>query len=129
MLFAKIHGAIVTCADVDYEGSLTVPPELLSAAGLRPCEAIQVWNVTRGTRLETYTIEGLPGSSDVCANGAAAHQIHPGDKIIMAAFAWIPEHQIAEHQPRLVFLDESNQITHTGPEIAGPRDRTAAEGC
>lgn len=123
LLSAKIHRATVTGADRDYEGSMTIPPELLEASGIIPYEAIQVWNVTRGSRLETYAIEGRPGSSDICANGAAAHLIYPGDRVILAAFAMYSEEEAKTHRPRLVFVDENNQITHTGPEIAGPERR------
>ncbi len=126
MLSAKIHRATVTAADVDYEGSFTVPPHLLRAAGIQPYEAIDVWNVTRGTRLQTYAIRGEPGSSDVCANGAAAHLIHPGDRVILATFTYVPEDAIASHRPRLVFVDDRNQIVHHGPEIAGPQRRVAS---
>ena len=126
MLSAKIHRATVTAADVDYEGSFTVPPHLLRAAGIEPYEAIDVWNVTRGTRLQTYAIRGEPGSSDVCANGAAAHLIHPGDRVILATFAYVPEDAIASHRPRLVFVDDRNRIVHHGPEIPGPQRRIAS---
>lgn len=129
LLSAKIHRATVTAADVDYEGSVTVPPELLEAAGIAPYESVQIWNTTRGTRLETYAIAGLPGSNDVCANGAAAHLIRPGDRIILAAFAFVPTEAIADHRPKLIFVDEANRITHAGPEIAGPLRRESAKGC
>ena len=125
LLSAKIHRATVTAADLAYEGSLTVPPELLQAAGIVPYESLHVWNVTRGTRLETYAIAGKPGSSDVCANGAAAHLIFPGDQVILASFAYVPADQAAEHRPRLVFVDHQNRITHEGPEVAGPQRRAA----
>lgn len=121
LLAAKIHRATVTAADVNYEGSLTVPPELLAAAGIVAYEALHVWNVTRGSRLETYAIEGLPGSHDICANGAAAHLIRPGDHVILAAFTLVPENETKSHQPRLIFVNERNEISHTGPEIPGPR--------
>ena len=129
MLSAKIHRATVTAADVDYEGSLTVPPELLDAAGIEPYEAIHVWNVTRGTRLETYAIRGLPQSHDVCANGAAAHLVQPGDLVILATYTFVPINETTRHQPRLIFVNESNQVTHTGPELPGPCRRVAADGC
>ena len=61
LLLAKIHGATVTAADLEYEGSLTLPPELLRASGIVPYESLHVWNVTRGSRLETYAIEGRAG--------------------------------------------------------------------
>ncbi len=123
MLAAKIHRATVTGADVNYEGSITIPPELLEAAGMVPYEAVNVWNVTRGTRLETYTILGESGSHDICANGAAAHLIHPGDHVILATYSFVPEDRVADHQPRIVFVDHQNRITHIGPEVAGPQCR------
>lgn len=123
MLSAKIHRATVTQADVDYEGSITIPPDLLSASGIHPYEAVCVWNVNRGTRLETYAITGLPGSRDICANGAAAHLIQPGDRVIIASYSFVPEDKIGEHRPRLIFVDEQNRIAHRGPEIAGPQRR------
>lgn len=123
MLAAKIHRATVTAADVDYEGSVTIPPELLAAAGIHPFEAVHIWNVTRGTRLETYAITGLAGSQDICANGAAAHLVHPGDQIILATYTFVAEDQLAAHRPKVVFVDERNRITHRGPEVAGPERR------
>lgn len=128
LLAGKIHRATVTAADVNYEGSLTVPPELLSAAGIAPYEAIQVWNTSRGTRLETYAIAGVSGSSQICANGAAAHLVRPGDVIILASFAFVPQERVEQHCPKLVFVDEANRIVHSGPEIPGPQHRSAGKG-
>ncbi len=129
LLSAKIHRATVTAADVDYEGSVTIPPELLEAAGIHPYESIHVWNITRGTRLETYAIAGVPGSSDICANGAAAHRIRPGDRVILATYAFVPADELPHHRPRLIFVNESNQIIHGGPEVPGPQHRISAKGC
>ncbi len=129
LLSAKIHRATVTGADVDYEGSVTIPPELLEAAGIHAYESVHIWNITRGTRLETYAIAGLVGSNDICANGAAAHLIRPGDKVILATYVFVPEDKVHSHRPRLIFVNESNQITHAGPELPGPQRRSAARGC
>lgn len=131
MLWSKIHRATVTGADVDYEGSLTIPPDLLQAASIVPYEVVQVWNVTRGTRLQTYAIEGLPGARDICANGAAAHKVRPGDKIIIAAFVWMEDSEIDVHEPKLVFVDAENSIARIGPEVPGPSVRGVREreGC
>ncbi|MCD0458078.1 aspartate 1-decarboxylase [Roseiconus lacunae] len=123
MLSAKIHRATITGADLDYEGSITIPPDLLDASGIVPYESVYVWNVTRGTRLETYAITGEPGTRDICANGAAAHLIHPGDKVIIASYAFVPEEQVKTHRPRLVFVDDQNRIAHLGPEVPGPKRR------
>ncbi len=124
LLSAKIHRLTVTGADVAYEGSFTLPPELMDAANMFPYESLHVWNVTRGTRLETYAIRGQPASSDVCANGAAAHLIFPGDKVIVATYAMVDEAAAADHKPRLIFVDQKNRITHTGPEVPGPLRRS-----
>ena len=124
-LRSKIHRATVTQADLDYEGSLTLPPHLLRAADLEPYEAVQVWNVTRGTRLETYTIEGEEGTPHICANGAAAHLIRPDDLIIVAAFSFVPAGAGEEMtiDPKVVFVDSNNEIVRVGKELPGPRRR------
>jgi aspartate 1-decarboxylase len=124
-LRAKIHRATVTQADLDYEGSLTLPPDLMRAADIAPYEAVHVWNVTSGTRVETYAIEGVEGARDICANGAAAHAIRPGDVIIIATFSFIVASTVdaVPHEPRVVFVDGENKILRVGQEIAGPRRR------
>lgn len=127
-LRSKIHRATVTQADLDYEGSLTLPPNLMRAADMLPYEAVQVWNVTRGSRLETYAIVGEEGSFDICANGAAAHLIRPGDVIIVATFAFVPqaEQLTAVVEPRVVFVNSRNQMLRVGQEVPGPRRRGLA---
>ncbi|MDF1683253.1 MAG: aspartate 1-decarboxylase [Legionellaceae bacterium] len=118
MLKSKIHRARVTHADLNYEGSITLSPELLEAADLLPNEAVHIWNVTAGTRFETYTIEGKPGSSAVCVNGAAARLVAPGDLIIIASFIHIPNAECRAFKQSIVFVDEHNQIRETRPEVA-----------
>lgn len=116
MLKSKIHRARVTHADLNYEGSITLSPLLLEAADLLPAEAVWVWNVTAGTRFETYTIEGKPGSNAVCVNGAAARLVSPGDLIIIASFIQIPDVDCRTFKQRIVFVDEYNQISEVRPE-------------
>lgn len=125
MLRAKIHRAFVTQAAVDYEGSITIPPELLQASDIRPYEAVSVWNVTSGSRFETYAIAGLPNSADICVNGAAAHLVTPGDRIIIAAFVDMPEEKIPQHKPKLIFVDKNNKDFREEEEIPGPLRRMA----
>jgi len=127
MLRAKIHRARVTEANLHYEGSLTIPPDLLAHAGIVEYEAVNVWNVSRGTRFETYAITGVEGARDICVNGAAAHLASPGDIIIIASFAEVPESIVPEFKPTIVFVDEENRVTETGKEIPGPR--THIRGC
>ena len=89
-------------------------------ADIKEYEAISVWNVTRGSRLETYAIEGSnPG--EICANGAAAHLIKPGDLVIIASFWELAEEEIVNYRPRLVFVDAQNSIIPSRSEIPGPQ--------
>jgi aspartate 1-decarboxylase len=127
MLKAKIHRATVTDADLNYEGSLTIPPELLEQADIKEHEAIQVWNVTRGTRFETYAMTGIRGSGEICVNGAAAHLAGPGDLVIIAAFANVPESLVDEFRPVVVFVDEKNRPVRSAFEVPGPHRKP--NGC
>ena len=120
MLRAKIHRATVTQANVDYEGSITIDRRLMDATDLLPNEAVCVWNVTSGTRLETYAVEGPADSGVVCVNGAAAHLVRPGDVVIIAAYAWMDEAAARRHEPTVAFVDDHNRIKHTRAEVPGP---------
>jgi aspartate 1-decarboxylase len=117
MLKSKIHRACVTHADLEYEGSITISPELLRAADILPYEAVNIWNVTAGTRFETYAIEGAPNSTDICVNGAAAHLVTPGDIVIIASFVQLAEERCQYIEPTVVFVDEHNRIKELRPEI------------
>ncbi len=108
-LRAKIHNATVTEADIEYVGSLTLDRDLMDAADLRPFERVDVYNVTGGERFSTYIIEGPRASGKVCINGAAAHRARPGDRIIIAAYCRLQEHEFASFVPRLVFVDQKNR--------------------
>ncbi len=121
---SKIHRATVTHADLDYEGSVTLDADLMRAADILPYEQVAIWNVTRGSRLETYALEGPAGSGVVCVNGAAAHHNRPGDLVIIATFAEMEEAEARAHQPTVVLVDEQNRIKDAGAaEIAGPQRR------
>jgi aspartate 1-decarboxylase len=110
MFKSKIHRATVTHADLDYEGSVTIDADLLHAADILPYERVNIWNVTRGTRIETYALEGPSGSGVVCVNGAAAHQNRPGDLVIIATFAEYDEAELERHAPKVVLVDAKNRI-------------------
>jgi aspartate 1-decarboxylase len=116
MLLAKIHGARVTEANVDYEGSITIPSDILDVCGLLPSEAVSVWNVTSGTRFETYILEGMAHSKEYHVNGAAAHLVTPGDTIIIAAFGHMPLDQAQKHTPTVVFLNTRNELARSAAE-------------
>ncbi len=123
---SKIHRATVTHADLDYEGSVTIDEDLMDAAGIWNYEAVHVWNITRGTRLETYAIKGPRGSGVVCINGAAAHLNKPGDRVILATFAELEESEARTHDPTVVIVDDANKIVATVSEVAGPARRVMA---
>jgi aspartate 1-decarboxylase len=110
MCKSKIHGAIVTEANLHYMGSLTIDRALMDAANIAPYEWLHVVNVTTGARFETYAIDGQPGSGIIGLNGAAARLGHPGDKLIIMCAASLDEKEIADFRPRLVFVDEQNRI-------------------
>lgn len=117
MLKSKIHRATVTETHLDYEGSLTVDSDLLEAADILPYEQIHVWDVTNGQRLITYALPGEAGSGVVCVNGAGAHLIRPGDKIIIATYAEMKNKAARRHQPVVVLVDDNNRIRE--PEKSG----------
>lgn len=108
ILKSKIHGARVTGKDVSYEGSLTIDPELMEAAGLLPYEKVEIYNITNGERFTTYLICGKRGSREVILNGAAARKGEKGDMIIIAAFAQVEEKAAPQFRPTIVILDEDN---------------------
>jgi aspartate 1-decarboxylase len=126
-LKSKIHRATVTHADLEYEGSVTVDEDLLEAAGVWEYEAVHVWNITRGTRLQTYALRGARGSGVVCINGAAAHLNKPGDVVILASFAELEESEARAFRPTVVLVNGDNRIVARDTlEVAGPARRVMA---
>ena len=110
MFKSKIHRATVTEANIDYEGSLTIDQDLMDAADMLPWEEVHVWDIDNGARLVTYILAGPRGTGTICINGAAAHLVKPGHKVILATFAQMEEEQARTHQPRVVLVDEANRI-------------------
>lgn len=120
MFLGKIHRATVTHADLDYEGSVTIDKDLLDAAGMLDHEEIHVLNVTRGSRLVTYTLPGPRGSGVICINGAAAHLNKPGDLVILATYGEMEDEEARAHVPKVVFVDGKNRIAQIDAERPGP---------
>lgn len=111
MLKSKIHRATVTGSDLHYVGSITIDPDLLEAADIRPHEQVHVVDVDNGQRLVTYTILGERGSGDMQLNGAAARLVHVGDTIIVISYADYTEAELADYQPKVVHVAAgTNQI-------------------
>ncbi len=113
MLKGKIHRAVVTQAELNYVGSITVDTELLDAAGILEYEKVQIVDVENGNRFETYTIAGEPGSGMICLNGAAARQVQLGDHVIIMAYCDVTPGEAKEHKPHVVFVDEKNAVVKT----------------
>lgn len=111
MLKGKIHRATVRQAELDYVGSITVDPELMEAAGILEYEKVAIVDINNGSRFETYTIAGEPGSGMICLNGAAARCVSQGDKIIIMCYAEMTPEEAKEHKPKVVFVDDNNKIT------------------
>ena len=111
MLQGKIHRAIVTQAEKDYIGSITVDADLMEAAGMQEYQQVQVANIDNGARLVTYLIAGKPGSGVICLNGAAAHCAKARDKVIIMSYIQMKPEQAKTYRPKVVFVDEENRIT------------------
>ena len=118
MFHAKIHRATVTQADLHYVGSVTVDQDLLDTAGILPGELVSIVDVTNGARLETYTIAGERGSGVLGINGAAARLIHPGDIVILIAYAQMEDAEARTFQPSVVHVDAQNRIVELGSDPA-----------
>jgi len=116
LMKSKIHRATVTEANVHYMGSITIDPDLMKAADLLPHEKVQIADITNGTRLETYVIEGEPGSGQIGINGAAAHLVGEGDLVIIISYAQMSDEEARAHTPTVVFVDERNRVTSIGIE-------------
>ncbi len=109
-LFAKIHRATVTAANVHYVGSITIDSDLLRQTGIRPYERVQVVDVDNGERLETYVIEGAAGSGAIELNGAAARLVAVGDKVIIMAYAQVAEPIPDDWSPVVLIMREGNRV-------------------
>lgn len=110
LLKSKIHRVAVTDCELHYEGSCAIDEDLLDAANLAENEQVHIWNINNGERFVTYAIRGERGTGIISVNGSAARRAAVGDLIIIAAFAQVPEAQVAGHQPQLVFVDAANRI-------------------
>jgi aspartate 1-decarboxylase len=110
MLKSKIHRARVTDANINYEGSITIDRKLMKEADILPYEQVHVLNINNGARFTTYAIEGGKGSGEICLNGAAARLAARGDIVIILTYTQVPEEQTKNHQPKIVHVNEKNEI-------------------
>jgi aspartate 1-decarboxylase len=112
LLKSKIHRAAVTAADVNYEGSLSISADLAELAELEEYERILVGNLSNGERFETYVIYGVRGHGTIQLNGAVAHLGKPGDRLTIMSFGHFEPAEAGTHQPKVIVLNEKNQILH-----------------
>jgi aspartate 1-decarboxylase len=119
LLRSKIHRATVTGADLDYIGSISIDPALLGLADIVEHEQVHVLDIDNGARLVTYAIAG--DSGEICLNGAAAHLVTPGDKVIVLTYAGYDEAELADHRPLIVHVDTANRPVDEATAQAGAR--------
>ncbi len=117
MLKAKLHQARVTHSELEYEGSCAIDGLLLDEAGIKEYEQIHIYNLANGERFTTYAIRGQNGSGMISVNGAAAHKANPGDRVIICSYVQLDQKEAANFKPKLVYLDEQNNITRTSDQI------------
>jgi aspartate 1-decarboxylase len=123
VLRSKIHHATVTEANLDYVGSITIDQDLIDAVGLWPNEKVLVVSNTSGVRLETYVIVGEAGSGIIGVNGAAAHLINAGEKIIIMGFESVSQ----PIEPKVILVDDDNRIVrHLAETPSTKTDESAA---
>ena len=113
MLKSKIHRAVITDVNLEYDGSITLDPDLMLAADILPNELVHVLNLNNGARIETYAIAGNRGSGEVCINGAAARLAQKGDIVIILAYCVVTDEETQDFQPKLVHVDADNKILST----------------
>ena len=110
MLYSKIHRATVTDANLNYVGSITIDEELMEEANLFVGQKVDIVNINNGERFSTYVIKGKRGNRDICLNGAAARKVHPGDKIIIIAYANMSIEEAKTFKPAVLIVDDNNDI-------------------
>jgi len=110
MCKAKIHRVRVTELDLDYEGSIAIDENLLSAAEMLPYEKVQVLNINNGERAETYIIPAKKGTGKIGLNGALARLAQKGDRLIIISYCLLPQDEATIHRPKVVLVDDQNNI-------------------
>ena len=119
MLYSKIHRATVTDANLNYVGSITIDEELMEEANLLVGQKVDIVNINNGERFSTYVIKGKRGNRDICLNGAAARKVHPGDKIIIIAYANMSVEEAKTFKPAVLIVDDNNDIIEKTTYLQG----------
>tara|TARA_B100000676_G_C17549368_1_gene566590 strand:- start:145 stop:519 length:375 start_codon:yes stop_codon:yes gene_type:complete len=116
-LKSKIHRAVVTDANIDYVGSISIDKKLMEKANLLEYEKVQILNITNGNRLDTYVIEGEKDSGEICINGAAAHLVSPEDLVIIVSYCDINHDDLKVHKPTVVHVNDRNEIISIASDV------------
>ncbi len=116
-LKSKIHRAVVTDANIDYVGSISIDKKLMEKANLLEYEKVQILNITNGNRLDTYVIEGEKNSGEICINGAAAHLVSPEDLVIIVSYCDINHDDLKVHKPTVVHVNDRNEIISIASDV------------
>ena len=109
-LYAKIHRATVTQANLDYVGSITIDKTLLDKVGIKENQKVEILNINNGERFSTYVIEGKANSGVICLNGAAARRAALNDKVIIVAYALLDEQEQKTFKPKIAHVDDKNRL-------------------
>lgn len=110
VMYAKIHRANVTDANLNYVGSVSIDKKLMEAAGIMEGMKVDIVNVNNGERFSTYVIEAEANSGTICLNGAAARKVQKGDVVIIIAYASMKIKHIDSFKPKIVLVDSKNRI-------------------
>ena len=108
ILQSKIHRAVVTEANINYEGSITISADIMKLVGLYEYQKVLVVDIYNGQRFETYVIESA-NRNVICLNGAAARLVMVGDRVIIMAFSYV-DSMPKNYKPRIIVLDENNEV-------------------
>ena len=121
MLKSKLHRVTTTHSELHYEGSCAIDEGLMQEANILPFEQLHIYNIDNGERFTTYAIVAPRGSGTIGINGAAAHKARAGDMLIICTYAEFRAEEAAQHQPKLVYVDRDNRVTHTSDGVLAAR--------
>ena len=112
-LNSKIHGAVCTDVDLNYEGSILIDEDWMDEVGLLVHEQVDVYNKTNGNRHTTYVLPLPRGSNEVSVNGAGAHLTEVGDELIICSYIQYDESNETlplNHKPKIKIIDPKDRI-------------------
>jgi aspartate 1-decarboxylase len=113
MLKSKIHRAVVTEADLNYVGSITIDEDLMERADLLENEKVSILNINNGARFDTYVQRGPRGSGKICLNGAAARLVHVGDLVIILSYELYTKEELETHKPVIMLVEDDKNLKYS----------------